>query len=1178
MGARAKRGRGRPHLVPQSPVTHLPPLESSVKETLVRSDAGITEDLHVNAEDSEEERDVEVEDAETLESIDNRPISPKAEIKPMDPPKLWVDAVSDNRNPSKGLYMEYVAPNVVNGEVEIEIEEDDIATEMKFWETTLILYALGEDLSMNAVKSYMVKMWNFVKLPEMYYHDDGYFILRFNSHDDMDVVLMKGPYTIRNVPLLLKEWKPDFNLQRDMLRTLPLWVKLPKLPLHLWGVKSLNKIGSAIGVPLVTDECIASKIRVSYAHILVEVDITKTLVKEVTNKDCEGRKITQGVEYEWRPLYCEKCHKLGHQCKKSGIQKEKQWKPKTKPFDETVVANATAPSDIHTRHEVINETGVTNAAVTPKEGQLKINEEDKGDTWTRVSKPTRDRGKLREISSCLSNLKPDIMILLETRVKETKASSTREKLNFHNIYIDNYQSNANGRIWVSWDDMKLTVQKISNTDQFIHCGIYDNMGKRVLWKDLEHLHSTIQGPWCVIGDFNNVASANDRIGGRIDRVLGNVKWFQDHLDYHLKILPPSISDHALLCVEGYEEVVQNSWNRPIRGTPMHVLWQKLQRLKPELVQLGKSMTNTKHELVKARRDLGLAQNATTHNRMDGNLIDTVKRCTDKVINWNEMEDSMLRQRAKKGDGTILTKQSDIHNEVMEFYGKLMGCTASNLRQIDIQAMRDGKQITFDQGVFLTATVTEAEIVKALQGIGDLKAPDDVLLLCRGDEKSIEMILKAFSFFSKSTRLQINPTKCKVFCGGLNCDIIQVIKKITRFEEGTLPVRYLGVPLSCKKLNVHHYLPLVEKIVGRIRHWSSKLLSIAGRIQLVRSIITAIAQYWMSVFPIPKKVIQKIDSICRSFIWSGSVEVKRKSLVAWKQRPKVNNLQLVWIEMLRKRKFSMKQVYMELVEDHNRADWFRLLRYNRARPRANVTLWLSCQNRLATKTRLKNMNMIQCSLCSLCKEQDEDLDHLMFSCRVTKAIWLEVLKWMDIDHTPQMWRDEVRWVMQYTKGKGWKRGILKLAFSEVVYEPKPNTEPQAEARLSDRIIGPPFGGGPIDLSLIQSYRDHCVDHVWIQHPRPKMKLVSHGGQILPLPIEPMMRAYVLQLRHEEEAIVATTVGARSWAFVHLSTVVYFEPKTGALDDLVANIWKPTQGTRQTHPIREKLDELEMNVVP
>ena len=118
MGARAKRGRGRPHLVPQSPVTHLPPPESSVKETLVRSDDRITKDLNVNAEEFEEERDVEVEDAETLESIDNRPVSPKAEIKPMDRPKLWVDVVSDNRNPSKGLSIEYVALNVVNGKVE----------------------------------------------------------------------------------------------------------------------------------------------------------------------------------------------------------------------------------------------------------------------------------------------------------------------------------------------------------------------------------------------------------------------------------------------------------------------------------------------------------------------------------------------------------------------------------------------------------------------------------------------------------------------------------------------------------------------------------------------------------------------------------------------------------------------------------------------------------------------------------------------------------------------------------------------------------------------------------------------------------------------------------------------------------------------------------------------------
>lgn len=119
--------------------------------------------------------------------------------------KLWVDVLNENRNPEKGLAIEYVAPTLVNGEVEIEIEEDDIATKIKFWETALIMYVLGEDLSMNMVKNYMTKMWNFVKLSDMYYHNEGYLLLIFKSHSDMDVIMMKGSYTIRKILMLLKE-------------------------------------------------------------------------------------------------------------------------------------------------------------------------------------------------------------------------------------------------------------------------------------------------------------------------------------------------------------------------------------------------------------------------------------------------------------------------------------------------------------------------------------------------------------------------------------------------------------------------------------------------------------------------------------------------------------------------------------------------------------------------------------------------------------------------------------------------------------------------------------------------------------------------------------------------------------------------------------------------------------
>lgn len=42
------------------------------------------------------------------------------------------------------------------------------------------------------------------------------------------------------------------------------------------------------GAPLVMNECTANKLRVSYARILVEVDIGQELKKDITITDAEG--------------------------------------------------------------------------------------------------------------------------------------------------------------------------------------------------------------------------------------------------------------------------------------------------------------------------------------------------------------------------------------------------------------------------------------------------------------------------------------------------------------------------------------------------------------------------------------------------------------------------------------------------------------------------------------------------------------------------------------------------------------------------------------------------------------------------------------------------------------------------------------------------------------------------
>ncbi|CAI8597013.1 unnamed protein product [Vicia faba] len=297
--------------------------------------------------------------------------------------KLWVDALNDNRNPAKERSIKFIVPKMVNGEIEVKIEEDDVISEVIFWKPSLVLYTLGGELSMNAVKNFMIKHWNFVQLSDMYYHEEGYFILRFKMLRERDDVLMKGPYMFISMSLLIREWRLDFNLKDDMLRTLPIWVKLPQLPLFLWGENSLNKIGSALGNPIVTDECTGNRLHVSYARILVKMDITNEHPKAITIRDSDGEKMQQAIEYEWKPILCGKCQKIGHNCDKpKGIVKEYKPKPKTPEDNKTVSSSNIVKAG---RDEIIGkDMGGTETTSTTG------NEIEK---WTEAHKSGKARGK-----------------------------------------------------------------------------------------------------------------------------------------------------------------------------------------------------------------------------------------------------------------------------------------------------------------------------------------------------------------------------------------------------------------------------------------------------------------------------------------------------------------------------------------------------------------------------------------------------------------------------------------------------------------------------------------------------------------------------------------------------------------------------------------------------------------
>ncbi|XP_059306207.1 uncharacterized protein LOC132057598 [Lycium ferocissimum] len=137
------------------------------------------------------------------------------------------------------------------------------------------------------------------------------------------------------------------------------------------------------------------------------------------------------------------------------------------------------------------------------------------------------------------------------------------------------------------------------------------------------------------------------------------------------------------------------------------------------------------------------------------------------------------------------------------------------------------------------------------GVMHICFADDLLILCKADVYSIKLLQEAFHRFSLASGLQANTDKSSIYMFGVNDSLKLEILNTLGFCEGHLPFKYLGVPLSSKKLTIAECLPLVEKITDRIKCWSAKLLSYAGRLQLIKSVVFGIQNYWAQIFLLPK---------------------------------------------------------------------------------------------------------------------------------------------------------------------------------------------------------------------------------------------------------------------------------------------------------------------------------------
>lgn len=158
--------------------------------------------------------------------------------------------------------------------------------------------------------------------------------------------------------------------------------------------------------------------------------------------------------------------------------------------------------------------------------------------------------------------------------------------------------------------------------------------------------------------------------------------------------------------------------------------------------------------------------------------------------------------------------------------------------------------------------------------------DDLIVCSKADNFSAIWLKHHLDSSAIVFGLCINANKSRMFISGVNSEKSAFILSALGFQEGHLPMKYLGVPLISSRLYIADCSPILDRVKQRISSWTNIHLSFAGRCQLIQSVLLNLQVFWCSIFILHVKILATIESYCRNFLWTGFWDRKGIVPVAW----------------------------------------------------------------------------------------------------------------------------------------------------------------------------------------------------------------------------------------------------------------------------------------------------------
>ncbi|GJY30324.1 RNA-directed DNA polymerase, eukaryota, reverse transcriptase zinc-binding domain protein [Tanacetum coccineum] len=129
-------------------------------------------------------------------------------------------------------------------------------------------------------------------------------------------------------------------------------------------------------------------------------------------------------------------------------------------------------------------------------------------------------------------------------------------------------------------------------------------------------------------------------------------------------------------------------------------------------------------------------------------------------------------------------------------------------------------------------------------------------------------------------LKINLLKSKLTGIGVSKEDIDSAASTVGCSMFSSPFHYLGVKVGTSMSRLKSWKEITAKVSSRLLKWKLKTLSIGGRLTLLKSVLTAIPIFHMSLFKVPTGILKELESIRMNF-FNGTDKSERKMVwIGW----------------------------------------------------------------------------------------------------------------------------------------------------------------------------------------------------------------------------------------------------------------------------------------------------------